>query len=94
VCPNCCALLLLLLLLLHLLQVMIHQLLTKWGRQGFEAFVAQLQQRYARQAAVAEAAAAQHLAGLAEWQPAVAGMFLWLKMTGEALNQCAVCSGS
>jgi DNA-binding transcriptional MocR family regulator len=76
-------LLLLLLLLINVQsQVMIHQLLTKWGRQGFEGFVTQLQQRYARNAAVAEAAAAQHLTGLAEWQPAAAGMFMWLKMTG------------
>ncbi|KAF6254738.1 pyridoxal phosphate-dependent transferase [Scenedesmus sp. NREL 46B-D3] len=75
-------------------QVMIHQLLTKWGRQGFEAFVAQLQQRYARQAAAAEAAAAQHLAGLAEWQPAVAGMFMWFKMTAPGADSCKLIEAS
>lgn len=73
---------------------MIHQLLTKWGRQGFEGFVTQLQRRYAQQAAVAEAAAAQHLAGLAEWQAAEAGMFMWLRMTGRACILLISCINS
>jgi DNA-binding transcriptional MocR family regulator len=63
---------------------MIHQLLSQWGRQGLDAYVKQLQQRYARTAAVAEAAAAQHLADIAEWQPIKAGMFMWVKVKGEA----------
>lgn len=62
---------------------MLHELLAKtWGRAGFEAFVKRLQAQYARQAAVAAAAAEQQLAGLAEWQPARAGMFMWLRLTG------------
>lgn len=70
-------------LLCGALQVMLHELLDKtWGRAGFEAFVKRLQAQYARQAAVAEAAAQQQLAGLAEWQPAQAGMFMWFKLTG------------
>lgn len=62
---------------------MIHQLLVQWGRQGLDAYVRQLQQRYARAAAAAEAAAAQHLADVAEWQPIRAGMFMWVKIKGE-----------
>lgn len=62
---------------------MLHELLAKtWGRPGFEAFVRRLQAQYARQAAVAQAAAQQQLAGLAEWQPAQAGMFMWFRLTG------------
>eukprot|EP00879_Flechtneria_rotunda_P000651 GHRR01000765.1.p1 GENE.GHRR01000765.1~~GHRR01000765.1.p1 ORF type:complete len:584 (+),score=193.54 GHRR01000765.1:499-2250(+) len=63
-------------------QVMITELLKRWGRSGFELYVKRLQARYARNAAVAAAAAAQHLTGLVEWQLAKAGMFLWMKMTG------------
>ncbi|WIA37188.1 hypothetical protein OEZ86_014142 [Tetradesmus obliquus] len=75
-------------------QVMIHQLLTKWGRQGFEGFVAQLQRRYAQQAAVAQAAAAQHLSGLAEWQAAEAGMFMWLRMTAPGADSSKLIEAS
>jgi DNA-binding transcriptional MocR family regulator len=80
--------LLLLLLLLLLRQVMIHQLLMQWGRQGLNSYVRQLQQQYARTAAVAEAAAAQHLADIAEWQPIKAGMFMWVKIKGEVQGFC------
>jgi DNA-binding transcriptional MocR family regulator len=65
---------------------MVHQLLQQWGRQGLEAYVQQLQQRYARTAAVAEAAAAKHLGDIAEWQPIRAGMFMWVKIKGEGLG--------
>eukprot|EP00775_Hariotina_reticulata_P010800 gene10800-10956_t len=64
-------------------QVFMHQLLQRWDRSGFEAFVTRLQQKYARQAQIAVAAAAEHLAGLAEWQPVQAGMFMWCKLTGN-----------
>ena len=63
-------------------QVMIGELIGKWGRQGFEEFVVNLQRKYAGQEAVAAAAAEEHLEGLVEWQPTTAGMFLWFKLTG------------
>lgn len=63
-------------------QVLLHQLLVSWGPQGFEAFVKRLQRKYAQQALAAAAAAEQHLAAVAEWQPVTAGMFLWVKLTG------------
>jgi len=70
------------------MQVMLHELLAKtWGRAGFEAFVRRLQGQYARQAAVAAAAAEQQLIGLAEWQPVRAGMFMWFKLTGGVCCQ-------
>lgn len=69
--------------ILSLLQVMIHQLLDKWGVEGLESFVRGLQKRYAHYAAVAAAAAEEHLDGLVEWTPAKAGMFMWMKMLGE-----------
>jgi DNA-binding transcriptional MocR family regulator len=73
-------------------QVMLHELLAKtWGRSGFESFIKRLQAQYARQAAVAEEAAEQQLAGLAEWQPARAGMFMWFRLTGEPLCLATFC---
>eukprot|EP00775_Hariotina_reticulata_P005059 gene5059-5300_t len=64
-------------------QVVVHQMLHHWGQSGFEAFVTRVQQKYARRAQLAEAAAAEHLAGLAQWQSIQAGMFMWCKLTGE-----------
>lgn len=66
-------------------QVLLHQLLVSWGPDGFEAFVRRLQRKYAQQALAAAAAAEQHLADLTEWQPVTAGMFMWMKLKGEAL---------
>lgn len=71
--------------------MLIHQLLEKWGRDGLKKFVGSLQQKYARSAAVAAAAAEEHLTGLAEWRPAKAGMFLWMNMIGERLGRIAGC---
>lgn len=61
-------------------QVIVHQLLTQWGRPGFEAFVTKLQKKYAQQAALAAAAAQQHLGDSVELRPCTAGMFLWCKL--------------
>jgi DNA-binding transcriptional MocR family regulator len=77
----------------HVLQVMLHELLAKtWGRSGFECFIKRLQAQYAGQAAVAQEAAEQQLAGLAEWQPARAGMFMWFRLTGELVYRCLALS--
>lgn len=61
-------------------QVVLHELLQAWGDAGFEAFVAQLQRQYRRQAQAAHAAATAHLADLAEWRPVDAGMFMWMRL--------------
>jgi len=63
-------------------QVVISELLNMWGLDGFEAFVRKQQTMYARRAAVASAAAHQHLKGLASFEEPTAGMFMWFKLTG------------
>lgn len=39
------------------------------------------------------AAAAAHLADIAEWQPIRAGMFMWVKIKGEAQGNCLLWAG-
>jgi DNA-binding transcriptional MocR family regulator len=68
--------------------VLLHQLLVSWGPQGFDAFLKRLQRKYGQQALAAAAAAEQHLAGVAEWQPVTAGMFLWVKLKGAHAAVC------
>lgn len=63
-------------------QVAVSKLFDAWGMDGFNAFLSRLQRSYGHKAAVAEVAARQHLAALAEWQPVAAGMFMWVKFTG------------
>lgn len=64
-------------------QVLLHELLNKWGPEGFDAFLRRVQRLYSSKAAFADSGAFQYLAGLAEWQPAEAGMFMWFKLTGR-----------
>ncbi|EIE19767.1 PLP-dependent transferase [Coccomyxa subellipsoidea C-169] len=64
------------------IQVVVAEMLDAWGEAGFEAHVRAMQTEYAQRAAVVQAAAERHLAGLAEWQPPAAGMFLWLRLLG------------
>lgn len=61
-------------------QVVVSEILNAWGPAGFERHICSMQQEYAQRAAVIQAAAEQHLAGLAEWTQPAAGMFLWLKL--------------
>jgi len=62
-------------------------MLHHWGQAGFDRFVTHVQRRYARQAQLAQAAAAEYLAGLVEWQPIKAGMFMWCTLTGRQPSQ-------
>lgn len=62
--------------------VYMHRLLAQWGDSGLDAFVRALQRRYARQAALAHAAASRHLSGLATWRAPSGGMFMWLRLEG------------
>jgi len=57
------------------------RLLAHWGDAGLEGFVTALQRKYARQAALAHAAAGRHLGGLAVWKRPTGGMFMWLRLT-------------
>ncbi|CAL8471435.1 g10977 [Coccomyxa elongata] len=61
-------------------QVVIAEMLEAWGDQGFEAHVRAMQAEYGERASVIQTAAQRHLAGLAEWQPPAAGMFLWVRL--------------
>lgn len=47
---------------------------------GFRSYLAALQRRYAVQADQAARCAARHLAGVAEFEPPRAGMFLWVRL--------------
>lgn len=63
-------------------QALVAAMLGAWGAPGLEAHVARMQRVYAARAAALGAAAAEELAGLAEWAPPAAGMFLWLRLVG------------
>ncbi|KNZ44865.1 hypothetical protein VP01_874g5 [Puccinia sorghi] len=56
------------------------KLLTHWGHERFEKHCEQVSQFYSEKLEVVNGAAERHLAGLAEWNKPVAGMFLWLKL--------------
>ena len=56
------------------------EILTAWGPAGFERHICSMQREYAQRAAVIQAAAEEHLSGLADWSRPAAGMFLWLKL--------------
>ena len=57
-------------------------LLSAWGDAGLDAHLRRAQAEYAWRAAAALAAAQRELAGVAEWTPPSAGMFLWVRLLG------------
>jgi len=61
-------------------QAITSKLLTHWGHERFSKHCEQVSQFYCEKLEVVNAAAERHLAGLAEWNKPVAGMFLWLKL--------------
>ncbi|XP_071975962.1 kynurenine/alpha-aminoadipate aminotransferase, mitochondrial-like isoform X4 [Engystomops pustulosus] len=63
-------------------QVMILQLLQKWGVEGFLEHIESVIQFYRSQKDAMLASADKWLTGLAEWHSPTAGMFLWLKIHG------------
>jgi kynurenine/2-aminoadipate aminotransferase len=63
-------------------QAIVAQLLTSLGREGWRAHVSQVQDFYTQRRNVFLKACETHLTGLAEWHAPVAGMFVWLKLTG------------
>ena len=44
-------------------QVVVSELLEKWGRSGFETHIKDIQRQYARRAGIVHAAAKKHLVG-------------------------------
>ena len=63
-------------------QVQLHAILTRWGAAGLDAHVSRVQAAYKHRAAVVLRAAAEHLAGLAQWTAPRGGMFVWMKLCG------------
>ncbi|XP_068953104.1 kynurenine/alpha-aminoadipate aminotransferase, mitochondrial isoform X2 [Petaurus breviceps papuanus] len=63
-------------------QLLIAQLLQQWGEEGFLKHVDRVIAFYKEQRDAMLAAADKWLKGLAEWHVPVAGMFLWIKITG------------
>lgn len=57
-------------------------MLAKLGQDGFEQHIKVIQEQYARRAEIIMRAAKKHLTGLADWNPVLAGMFLWIKLRG------------
>lgn len=67
----------------HQKKVLLSELIKTWGDARFESFVREGQQLYRRRAEAACRAAKEHLEGLAEYIVPRAGMFMWLKFTGD-----------
>ncbi|XP_053559803.1 kynurenine/alpha-aminoadipate aminotransferase, mitochondrial isoform X2 [Bombina bombina] len=63
-------------------QIMISQLLNKWGIEGFLKHVESVIEFYRKQCDAMILSAEKWLTGLAEWHRPSAGMFLWLKING------------
>jgi kynurenine/2-aminoadipate aminotransferase len=65
-----------------LAQIMVSELLGRWGIAGFERHANRLAQFYQKQKQYTAAACEKYLTGLAEWSEPAAGMFLWIKLLG------------
>uniref|UniRef100_A0A803SM76 Aminotransferase class I/classII large domain-containing protein n=1 Tax=Anolis carolinensis TaxID=28377 RepID=A0A803SM76_ANOCA len=63
-------------------QVLIVQLLKKWGHKGFLQHVGRVSEFYKSQRDLMLAAANKWLKGLADWYTPKAGLFLWMKIKG------------
>ncbi|KAK3858453.1 hypothetical protein Pcinc_035358 [Petrolisthes cinctipes] len=61
-------------------QVLVSELLTLWGEDGFFKHTQSVQEFYFQQRNAMVKAAEQHLTGLCEWAVPTGGMFLWLKV--------------
>lgn len=63
-------------------QIMMSDLLNRWGLDGFEAHVKVVAEFYRNQKDLMIGAANKWLKDLAEWNEPQAGMFLWMKLKG------------
>lgn len=63
-------------------QVLISELLQKWGPEGFHQHVKKVRSFYEQQKNIMAKSARKWLPGLVEWDEPVAGMFLWMKVHG------------
>eukprot|EP00096_Caligus_rogercresseyi_P015740 TRINITY_DN8215_c0_g1_i2.p1 TRINITY_DN8215_c0_g1~~TRINITY_DN8215_c0_g1_i2.p1 ORF type:complete len:302 (+),score=61.44 TRINITY_DN8215_c0_g1_i2:62-907(+) len=63
-------------------QVLVSELLDRWGLDGFMEHVGKIEGFYKEKRDVMHAAGVKHLDGLCEWSIPGGGMFLWLKING------------
>ncbi|XP_044286790.1 kynurenine/alpha-aminoadipate aminotransferase, mitochondrial-like [Varanus komodoensis] len=63
-------------------QILIFQLLKKWGQDGFLEHVDRVSELYKKQRDAMLAAAEKWLKGLADWLVPKAGLYLWIKIKG------------
>ena len=69
--------------LLHassLSQILVNELLLKWGDEGFDKHIDFVRDFYRKRRDAINEAAVKHLTGLCEWNVPQSGMFLWLKV--------------
>ena len=63
-------------------QVVVSELMRKWGPEGFDAHVAMVCDLYEQRRDHFLQCANQHLSGLARWTEPSAGMFVWIECQG------------
>ncbi|XP_042889017.1 kynurenine/alpha-aminoadipate aminotransferase, mitochondrial-like [Penaeus japonicus] len=63
-------------------QVMVSELLRKWGDDGFKKHVGKLRDFYKAQRDVMLRAVEEHLTGLCEWTVPKGGIYIWFKVPG------------
>lgn len=61
-------------------QVLINELLSHWGMDGFEKHVNEVEDFYRNRRDLMNESAKKHLTGLCEWDVPQGGMFLWIKV--------------
>uniref|UniRef100_A0A0L8G2C9 Aminotransferase class I/classII large domain-containing protein n=1 Tax=Octopus bimaculoides TaxID=37653 RepID=A0A0L8G2C9_OCTBM len=65
-----------------LTQMLILRILEKWGLDGFKKHVLKVAEFYSERCRFTIETAEKYLKGIAEWDNAAGGMFLWLKLIG------------
>lgn len=67
-------------------QALVAALFDHWGLAGFRAHLARCARFYTSQRDALLAAADRHLAGLADWSAPQAGMFLWIRVRRDGID--------
>ncbi|XP_069165273.1 kynurenine/alpha-aminoadipate aminotransferase, mitochondrial [Procambarus clarkii] len=63
-------------------QVMLSEILRRWGLQGYLHHGREVRDLYRERRDIMQCAAERHLTGLCEWRLASGGMFFWIKVLG------------
>ena len=67
-------------------QVIAHELLEKWGIDGFLDHVVDIENFYMKRRDLMIEAANKHLTGLCDWSVPQGGMFLWMKLSVDNID--------